>query len=82
MGEQVAHGRAGRPGGLVEVEHALLGRDQHREGRDRLRHRGQTHRAARVATHRQRALGPGHADGGEGNVPAVDLRKGLHAGGY
>ena len=31
VGEQVAHGRAGRACGLVEVEHALLGRDERRQ---------------------------------------------------
>ena len=44
VGEQVPHRRAGRPGRLVEVDDALLGRDERRERADRLRDRREADR--------------------------------------
>ena len=48
--EQVANGRPGRPGRLVEVDDALLDGDQDREGDHRLRHRRPSELLAFVAT--------------------------------
>ena len=53
--EQVANGRARRPGRLVEVDDALLGGDERRERGDRLRDRSESNRACRVAVRRDLA---------------------------
>ncbi len=82
VGEQVPHGRAGRPGGIVEVEHALLGGDEHGERGDRLRDRGQSDGATNVAAGGDRRVRARDAGRGERGVPLVDLAQRLHAGRY
>ncbi len=82
MREEMPHGGAGRAGGLVQVDGALLGCHEQRESRDGLGDRGQQHGTIRVAAGCDRRLGRGHADGGERGVPVVDLEKCLHAGRY
>ena len=77
--EQVPDRRAGRAGGLVEVDHALLGGDHRRERRHGLRHGGEPNDARGVASGRH---GTGRIDdsrGGELGRPVVDLAKCLHA---
>ena len=78
--EQMPHGRAGRPGRLVEVDDALLGGDERRERADGLRHRGERNGAERVAAGRDRAVGAGDAGRRERDVPAVDLAQSLQRG--
>ena len=63
VGEQVADGRAGRAVRLVEVDRPLLGRDEGRERRDRLRERGPAKHARRVASAPQIAAGRERGDG-------------------
>src|SRR5437899_7449835 len=71
--------RAGRAGGLVEVDHALLGRHETGERRHQLRHRGEPVDACAVT---ERAELPVRAEDGDGHVldvPPVDLTQGVHA---
>ena len=81
MREQVPHRRAGRAGGLVEVDDALLRGDQHRERRD-----GFDTEASRTAREVLASVErPGRIDdtgGGELDRPVVDLAKCLHAPRY
>jgi hypothetical protein len=75
----MADRRAGRAGRLVQVDHALLGRNQHCERGDRLGHRGEPDDARRVAVRRDLTRGIDDARGGELDRPVVDLAKCLHA---
>jgi hypothetical protein len=76
--EEVAYGRAGRPRGLVEVEHPFLRRDEDGERGDELRHGRESDRPGRVPARRDDVRGARHPRGGEGDVPAVDLVQGVH----
>jgi len=78
--QEVPDGGARRPRGLVEVDDPLLRGDQGRARRDRLRDRGEPHHARRVPPRREGLSGSGHAGGGEGDVPGVDLLQGVHRG--
>ena len=61
--EQVPHRRAGRAGGLVEVDDPLLRGDEHGDRRRELRHRGPREGPLHVA---ERGLGAaGDGDGGD-----------------
>ena len=80
--EQMPHGRAGRTGGLVEVDDALLRRDQRGQGGNGLRHRGEPHGAGRFPAN---VNVPGRIDdtgSGELDRPVVDLAESLHARRY
>src|SRR5205085_476852 len=57
--EQVAHRRAGRAGGLVELEETLLRRDENGNRRRRLRDRGPAEGALEVAARCLDAAGDG-----------------------
>jgi hypothetical protein len=80
--EQMANGGALRAGLPVEIDHALLGRDERRKRRRRLRDRGP------AELHVTRTVSRGHIaavqDGrrGDARAPAVDLPHGLHAARY
>ncbi len=77
VGQQVAHGRARRAGGLVERHGLLLHRDQHGQGGADLRHRGPVAGQGRVAPGRHHAAAGAHDRGpGVGRVPAVELVEG------
>jgi len=78
MGEQVPHGRARRAGRLVEVEDALLRRDEHGEGRHGLGDGREANDTGRVPAADDATLRIDDPGGGEGDRPAVDLAKGLH----
>ena len=80
--EQVADGRAGRAGRLVEVDDPFLRGDERRERGDRLRHRRETDRAPDVTVRRDPAFAIDHTRGGELDRPVVDLAKCLHAARY
>ena len=78
MREQMPHRRAGRPGGLVEVDRPLLGGDERRQRGDRLRHRGPAEDERRRPTPRDLAL---RAQDGDGHVlgrPVVYLPERVH----
>src|SRR5207244_6047601 len=80
--EEVPYRRAGRAGGLVEVDRPFLGCDESRERGHRLRHRRPPKETPRVAAARPYAL---VADDGDRDVPgrpAVDLPERLHGGRY
>ena len=75
VGEQMAHGRAARAGGLVEVEDPLLGGDEDGAGGRELRDRRPPRRARRRAARREHAA---RRDGGDRRVrrrPVVDRSK-------
>ena len=80
--EEMADRRARRPRRLVQIDDALLGCDEHRERRHRLRDGSQSHRARRVAVRRHLATWIDDARGSELDRPVVDLAKRLHARRY
>ncbi len=80
--EQVADGRSGRAGRLVEIDDPFLRGDERRERGDRLRHRRETNRAPDVTVRRDPAFVIDHTRGGELDRPVVDLAKRLHAARY
>ena len=80
--EQVAHGRAGRTGGLVEVDHPLLRGDEHRERGDGLGHRGKSNGECGIAVRRGASVLIDDTRCREVDRPAVDLAKCLHARRY
>ena len=82
VGEQVPNGGPGRPGRLVEVDDALLGGDERRERRDRLRDRRQPYRPFRVAVGGDRGVRARHTGGREGDIPGVDLVESVHGARY
>ena len=71
--EQVADGRAGGAGRLVQVDDAFLGGDEHRESGHRLRHRGEPYRSAGVAASPRGAARIDDTRRGELDGPVVDL---------
>ena len=75
MREQMSHGRAFRAGRLVEVDHALLRRDERRESRDELRHRSPAHHLGAGAASRDDVAVPQHAGSRKRCGPVVDLLK-------
>ena len=81
--EQMTDGCARRPRRLVEVDDALLGRDERRERGDRLRDRREAHGTARVpagvAIAPSARVTPAAANG---HVPGVDLVQRLHGARY
>src|SRR5205085_978145 len=80
VGEQVAQRGAGRPGRLVDVDDALLGRDERRERRDELRDRGPADGAGAVADGAQLApVRVEHRDRRERRRPRFDLTQSLHS---
>ena len=82
VGKQVAQGRAGRAGRLVEVDDALLGSDQRRERRDRLGDRGPAEDVlARPLGSNLLAVAQ-DADGYRLGRPALDLPKSVHGARY
>ena len=72
----VEPGRAGR---VVQVDDALLGRDEARERGHQLRHRGEPVDVLAVAARVELAVRPEHRHRGVRHVPAVDLAQGVHA---
>ena len=80
--EKMANRRARRPRRFVQIDDALLGRDEDREGRHRLRDGRQSHRMRRVAARRHLATWIDDARGSELDGPVVDLAKCLHARRY
>ena len=79
--EQMADRRSGRAGRLVEVDGALLGGDEAREGGHQLRHRGASRNVRRAVAARAETSPPAPEDGGRcvRHVPRVDLTQRLHA---
>ena len=82
MREQVANRRAGRSGGLVEIDDSFLRGDERCERGDRLRDRGEPNRARRVAVCRNLPVRIDDTGGRELDRPAVDLAECLHARRY
>ena len=82
MREQMPHGRAGRPGRLVQVDDALLGRDENGQGTHRLGDGSEPDRATRVSVGMHFAVAGDHSGRGERDRPALDLAEGLHAARY
>ena len=77
--EQMPHGRALGPGGLIEIDRALFGRNERCQRGDELRHRGPTHRLITRAVRRDHlsvAHGTGRRDR---RRPPVDLPKRIHS---
>ena len=85
--EQVADGRAGRAGRLVEVDDPFLRGDERRERGDRLRDRRESHRARRVAAasdaavrdrrHRRRRTRPASRRSGEAPARGGDTSRAM-----
>ena len=80
--EQVAYRRAGRAGGLVELERSLFRGHERRQCGRELRHRRPAKAVLRRTVRVDGALGS--HDGGRGVVggPAVDLAERVHRGRY
>ena len=78
--EQVADGRPGRPRLLVEVDDALLRRDERRERRDQLRDRRPAQLARLVPVPCADAVRLDHPDRNVLGAPRLDLPQRVHAG--
>ena len=76
------HGGAGRTRPLVEVDDALLGRDEQRERGDGLRDGRERQHAVCVSLGHGPVAGSRDAGGGERHRPGLDLAKCLHAARY
>ena len=79
--EEMSHRRPVWPRRLVEIDHALLCRNQGRESRDELRHRRPAQHLARCSVRRNDLAASQHTRGGEGCRPVVDLPECLFHGG-
>ena len=73
VGEQMAHGRTRRPGGLVEVECPFLDRYQHRHCGDDFRDRRQPELMQMVTADAEDAIRVEHGDAGMWHGPVFDL---------
>ena len=80
--EEVTDRRALGPGRLVEVEHALLRRDQRRQRSGRLRHGRPTELAIGLAVPGHQLSGPQDAHRRGARAPPLDLPQRLHAARY
>jgi hypothetical protein len=74
--------RARGPSGLVEIDDALFGGNEHRERNDGLGDRCQSDRPSAVAVRRDRPTRIDDADCSERDRPVIDLAKCLHAARY
>src|SRR5438477_13071241 len=78
MGEQMAEGRPGRAGGLVEVDEPLLDGHEHRHRRGQLRHRRPDETPRDFSVRRLHATSDTDRD--VIARPAVDLAQSVHGG--
>ena len=81
MCEEMTHGRSRWAGGLVEVDRSFLRRNQHRERRRRLRHRGPELALGRPVSREHRS-GSKHSGRSVLGRPPVKLVQSFHGGGY
>ena len=77
--EEVTDRRALGPGGLVEIDHALFGRDERCERGDQLCHRCPAQRLRTRAVGRDNVPVPHDAGRRSGRLPLVDLLKRIHS---
>jgi hypothetical protein len=78
VGEQVPHRRSRWAGRLVQIDDALLGRDQDGERGDRLRNGRQPNGMRRVAVRGGDGPAVDDARGSEAGAPLVDLAEDVH----
>ncbi len=82
MREQVPHGRSGRTRCSIEIDDALLCRNEDGNRAHRLRDRSEPHGVTRIAMGLGQAVTGDHSGRGERHRPALDPAEGLHAARY
>jgi hypothetical protein len=82
MRQEMADGRARRPGGLVQLDHTFLGRHERGEGGQELRDRGPRKRCSPVAGRARFSGRIGDPNSRSTDGPLLDLPQRLHARRY